>query len=428
MNQFVKDLYTRAGFTFLSVKNYDTAQKKISEVCSARIFNLRGKNMNRNFLSLAVAAQIILTGALYSSSANAAPRCSIRTLVEESASAPATASGFTVSKLDGVEKIKLKAATITKLKKVFDKRGYELEATTIKEVIEGAADLIKGRARGPSIERANKMAEIGREILAAAKSDLNPAQTKMVTYMIAESVLRLEAIKMTEYKPTDDLPVFKKQSTVHINKFHDLAESYVDGTSLYADMSQDGGFLGWVEIRGLYSNNSWAIGLRHHDMYHLFYSYGHPYYLAINLHTSRSINDRRYLMVSSLWEAVDTFRTGYESSIANYFKRQGMTAEEGMLFIGSATQAELDAIDQAIGTTDSINSAEELSYSKGWRPVKTKFGRGTTNYNEKTYNAEIEAYINESIKRLKVRGNQKYGNYHRQGPGIAIPADESAIP
>ena len=385
------------------------------------------KLLKRNIFSVAITLQLALTGTLYSTNAEAAARCNVRSLVEESARAET--NGFNVSRLEGADKIKLKAPTITKLKKIFEKYGWELNATKISEVIEGAAGLIKGNSRSPSIQRSNKMAEIGREILKAASGDLNPAQTKMVTYLIAESVLRLETMKMSEYKTGAEVRVFTKQSTIHIDSFHDLTESYIDGTSGYADLPRDGdGLLSWTEIRGVYTNNSWIINLRNHDMYHVHYSYGHPYYLAVNLHTSRSINDRRYLIISSFWESVDTYRASYESSIANYFKNKNMTAEEGMLFLGSATEKELDQIEQDVGLASTVNSASELSYAEGYRPTKTKFGRGTTDYNQQTYNKEIEDYINESIKRLKKPGSEKYSNYHRRGPGVVGTVDEPAIP
>lgn len=384
--------------------------------------NVFGKNL----LSVFIAAQVILAGSLYSNSAEAAPRCSLRTLVQRSVEAEATP--IHLSNITGVDKIKLKAGTITKLKKVFSDAGYDLSATKLKEVIEGAAEMINGTSRTPSIERSSKMAEIGRKILTTVKTDLNADQNKAATFLVAEAVLRLETFKVSEFKARGELPVFKKKSTLHINKFNDLVESYVDGTGGYRDLPQDGGFLSWPEIRGLYSNNSWAIGLRDHDMYHLHYSYGHPYYLAINFHTSRSINDRRYAMISTLWEAVDTFRTGYESTIANYFKQKGMTAEEAMLYLGTASEKELDKLEESFGSYTQLTSLNELSYSGGWRPAKTKFGRNTTNYNEQTFAAEIQDFINDSIERMKNPNNKKYGNYHRRGPGVAGARDESAIP
>lgn len=383
-------------------------------------------NLSKNLFSAVITIQLLFVGSLFFNTAEAASRCSLRTLVEESARVES--NGFQVSRLEGIDKIKLKAGTIRKLKEVFDKNDWELNATKITEVIEGAAKLIKGKSRAASIARSNKMAEVGREILKTVHADLNEAQTKMVTYMIAESVLRLETMKITEFKAGEDLPVFKKKSTLHIDKIHDLVESYVDGTAGYRDLPQDGGFLSWVEIRGLYANNSWAIGLRNHDMYHLHYAYGHPYYLAINMHTSRSINDRRYAMASTLWEAVDTFRTGYESSIARYFNNKNMTAEEAMLFLGSATEKELDQVDAETGGYTQLNSLNQLSYAGGWRPVKTKFGRNMTSYNEATFLKEIAAFINTSIEKLKDSSNKKYANYHRNGPGVAAERDDSDIP
>lgn len=378
--------------------------------------------------STLIASQLLILGSLSYNTAEAARRCNIRTLIEEGSRSSVQSAGFRVSEIEGLGKIKLKASTVKKLKKVFEQEGWELNTSKIKEVIEGAANLIKGNSRSPSIERSNKMAELGREILKAASGDLNEAQTKMVTYLIAESVLRLEALKMSEFKDGEDLPVFKKKSTVHVNNIHELVESYIDGTSKYADLPQDGGFLSWVEIRGLYANNSWAIGLRHHDMYHLHYSYGHPYYFAVNMHSSRSINDRRYAMTSSFWESVDTFRTGYESSISRYFKDKNMTAEEAMLFLGSATEKELDQIDRDAGNHTVISSLPEMSYGRGWRPVKTKFGRDTTTYNEATFMRELADFINTSLVKLKDDNNRRYANYHRRGPGVVVEADESAIP
>lgn len=389
------------------------------------------KSINKPFVSAIITAQLILLGSLYTGQAEAARRCSIRTLVEDSARSESTASRsrFSINEIEGVDRISLKAATITKVKKIFEKKDWDLGSRKkIKDIIEAAASNVKGNSREASIERANKMAEVGREILKAIKSDLKKDQVMLVTYMIAESVMRLEAVKTTEYKAGPELPVFKKKSTIHINKIHDLVESYVDGTAGYRDLPQDGGFLSWPEIRGLYTNNSWSIGLRDHDMYHMHYSYAHPYYLAVNFQSSRSINDRRYIYISALWESVDTFRTGLESNIANYYKRKNMSAEEGMLELGSATEKELDAIERVVGAPDSVGSFNELSYAQGWRPTKTKFARRSTTVSEEVLLKELSDFINESKARMAVRSNSRYGNYHRLGPGNTVGRDQNTIP
>jgi hypothetical protein len=392
------------------------------------------KNFNKHLLSGALALQLAVLGSLAASQASAAPRCSLRDLfVPPTAVSTSTRTerpnSFSINKITGSDQISLKPETLLKIKQIFAESNLELRSTDLKGIIEEAAGSIKGRTRTPSIERANKMAEMGRKILAAAKGDFTgKPQKNLATYMVAESVLRLETFSIDEYKTGRADVVFKLKSVLHINKFNDMVESYVDGSDGYSDHPEDGGVLEWRQIRELYSNNSWIIGLKDHDMYHLHYSYGHPLYLAVNFHSSRSINDRRYLMISALWESVDTFTTSYESNIADYFRSKRMSSEEGMLFLGSATEKELDAVEEAIGSHTDVSGHEALSYSSGWRPTKTKFGRGNLNYTSDTFLAEITAYINDCYARLAMPAKKKYGNYHREGPGVSRARGQNSIP
>lgn len=384
------------------------------------------KNLKHNLLSAFVATQFLFTGVMYTSNAEAAARCSMRALLEQSSRA-AFESGFNLMTLSGVEKVKLKPSTVKKLAKIYEAEGLDLKTNKIKSILELAARSIKGESVTGSISQANKMAEIGRKVLETVKPDLKTDQVKMVTYMIAEAVLRLENFTITEFTTDRETAAFSKKSAVHIDKFHDLVESYIDNTAAYRDLPNDAGLLAWPEIRGLYSNNSWIIGIRHHDMYHLHYSYGHPYYLAVNLMVSRSVNDRRYMMISSLWESVDSFKATYERNIAYHMKDKGMTAEEGMVYLAGATEKELDAIDAAIGGVDQVNSSRELSYGQGWRPTRTTFGRGHLEYNDATFLSEINNYINESLKRMAKQGSERYVNYHRKGPGVTVEVSEDSI-
>ena len=105
-----------------------------------------------------------------------------------------------------------------------------------------------------------------------------------------------------------------------------------------------------------------------------------------------------------------------------------MSAEEGMLFLGSATEKELDAVERAVGAPDSVGSFTELSFAQGWRPTKTKFARRSSNVSEETLLKELSDYINESKARMAVRSNSRYGNYHRLGPGNTVDRDQNTIP
>lgn len=383
----------------------------------------------RSSLLFSAAVQIMLATTLFVTTADAAPRCSLRTLITRSAESVTTAN-FSVSEIVSVRGIRLKAATVTKIQALLATAGKPTTERTLKKLIETAASIHAPADGKPSIESASKMAELGRKILKEAKPDLTDPQYKAAQFMVGEAVMKMESIQLSEYKNSrSQMPVFRKKSTLHIDKFHDLTESYIDGTAFYRDLPQDGGFLSWPEIRGLYTNNSWAIGIRHHDMYHLHYSYAHPYYLAVNMHSSRTINDRRYSMISTLWEAVDTFRTGYESELADYYRGKNMSVEEGMLDLATASNSDLDRIERKVGKyQDEMNNLDELAYSQGWRPSKTRFGRDRIVTDSQIYHDEIRDYINESIRRMARPGSSKYGNYHRLGPGNTSSTDQNRIP
>lgn len=385
-------------------------------------------SLNKKIFSALIASFLFAgTLTLSQNSMAAAGRCAALFGVE----APATtSSNFTINEILGSDKMRLRQNSVRNLRKAFTKAGLEFQEATLPKIIESAASQIKGRSRTGSIERSNRMAELGREIVKATRGDITTkAQKKMLTYMIAESVLRLESFRITDYKPDTANSVFKQPSVFHITDFHSLVKSYIDGTKKYTDLPAEGGVLDWLDIRNLYANNSWIIGIKDHDMYHLHYSYGHPYYLAVNMHSSRTINDRRYMMISALWESVDNFRTGYEESISSYIRGKGMSTEEGMLFLGSATEKELDSIDAEIGTARSeIYNYDQIAYGSGWRPLKTRFGRNTTNYNESTFLREMTDFINESLRLMQNPANKKYYNYHRNGPGSNSSRDENTIP
>lgn len=338
---------------------------------------------------------------------------------------------FRINEIRGVSDITLSDRTLASLRRIFQTAGLQLNQTSIHRIIESAAAQIKGNSRNGSVERADRMATLGRQIMRALNAELNTRAKKYaVNYLIAESVLRLESYKISDYQPDTNDSVFSGQNTVHITDFHSIVRSYIDGTSTYANMNVSGplAVLSWSKIRQLYANNTWQIGIKHHDMFHLHYAYGHPYYLAVNFHTSRSINDRRYILASALWESVDTFRTEFEKAAANYFRDRHMSPEEAMLFLGSATSRELTAIETYIAErTDDTDYVNQISFSEGWRPILTTFGRNHTDYSESTFLAEVNQFINQSLGLMSDPSQRRYINFHRDGPGQTSNTDQNMI-
>lgn len=328
---------------------------------------------------------------------------------------------ITVSQLDDSASLHMRPQSFYKIRKIFKENGIELKTSSIKRAIEAAVQKISSAKQEPSLENSEKMALISRKMLEILKPEMTDKQHMMTNYLLAEAVLKLETIDHSNF--TGQIPhVFADTAVLKISQFNKFVESYIDGTDLYKNLTSTAGLLQWPDIRSLYASNQWIIGLKNHDMYHLHYSYGHPYYLAVNLMASRTINDRRYYMISSLWEAVDGFTSGYESKIARHFGILKMSPEQGMLFLATATNSEMTALEESIGKASSSNSYYELSYENGWRPTATTKGSDTS-----TYFKEIETYLNIALKNAKDDTKLKYRNYHRKGAGASVEVDENHV-
>jgi hypothetical protein len=303
--------------------------------------------------------------------------------------------------VDGRDSLKVSGALSKAVDALFLEFGIELQTKNLAEALEGAAEVLRNGKTAPSLETSEKMAKLGEKLL--------------------KLVLKLERIPLQKYAPTNEKPeIFEDSGVLHVKDFHRYVESYIDGTALYKNKNSTAGIIGMGEIRHLYSNNSWILGFKDHDMYHLHYSYGHPFYLAINFMASRSINDLRYTMISSLWESIDDTQYGYERSIAQYFKRKRMTPQEGMIYLARASQATLKRINNSIGDSYGDYNLARVAYDNGqgaWKPVPVKFGRTTYVVDPDTYDQELADFINKSLALKQDAGKKKYTNYYRKRTG-----------
>lgn len=342
---------------------------------------------------------------------------------------------FKIKSVGDVDQIKLSQQSLKQIKNVLDDLNLSSKSTKIKNIIEVVANhfdkmvIHKVGDIPAAIKKSDGMAEAGQKILSIVKSELNPEQFKTVQYVVAESVMRIESIKIEKFvKEAPKVFENSAENILHVDQFLDYVQHYVDGSRKYTTSFERVGLLDWQDIRHLYSNNSWIIGIKDHDMYHLHYSYGHPYYLAVNLLSSRSVNDRRYILISALWESVDNFRSRYENRVANYFQNKNMTAEEGMLELGTASEEMLTRFESEIGATDSMGYTDDVSYGSNWKPAKHKFGRATEFNSETDYVKEINSFINDSKRRTALPENAKYKKYHRLGPGQVVETSQENIP
>lgn len=381
----------------------------------------------KTFFFLLLATAISVT--IFTNQAEAARTCRVVADGER-------AGAVELQKIRGSESLLLKGATHKKIKALFVRSGVELTTKKVTEALIILGEHIKNGSDEPSLAKAEKLAKILNKFYDLAAEDFTKDQKLMFGYLVGESVLKMERLQLKKFKKTDTPEVFSSGGVLHIKDFHKIVESYIDGTALYRNLSSSVGFIDWPDIRHLYSNNSWGIGLRDHDLYHLHYAYGHPYYLAINFMSSRGINDRRYTMISALWESVDTNQTMFESKMSEYFKQKNMTPQEGMIYLARATKEMLDEVEGITAETNSgTNSyynetANEIAVEKnigvnsGWQARLVKFGRTGVAEDIEVYDKELEKFINKSLQIRADKANKKYYNYHRKGPATTSATDE----
>lgn len=338
-----------------------------------------------------------------------------------------------LQKIKGSDKLVLKGATLTKVKALFEQNGVDLTTKKITEALVAISEHIRNGSDEPSLVKSEKLAKFVNKFYELTEGDFSKDQKLMLGYLVGESVLKMERLPLKKFKKNSAPDVFTKEGVLHIKEFHKYVESYIDGTLLYKNLSDEVGFLEWPDIRHFYSNNSYAIGLRDHDMYHLHYAYGPPYYMAINFMTARGINDRRYAMISAYWEAVDTNQTGFESKMSRYFRDKNMTPQEGMIYLARATNKILDDV-EGLGSENTnsyydqsavdVASSYNIGVNSGWQARLLKFGRTTAPDDLAIYDKELENFINKSLEKRANTANKRYYNYHRKGPGKTSATDE----
>ena len=384
------------------------------------------KVLVKSLFSLALVAGLSITG--FVQRADAARSCRVATNGER-------AGEVVLQKIRGSESLAMKPTTYTKVKALFSEHGVELSSKKITEALVAMGEHIRNGSDEPSLVKSEKIAKVLNKFYDLAVGDFSKEQKLMFGYLVGETVLKMERMQLKKFKKTGTPEVFSQSGAVHIKDFHKMVESYIDGTALYRNLGSDVGFIAWPDIRHLYSNNSWGIGLRDHDLYHLHYAYGHPYYLAINFMNSRGINDRRYAMISAFWEAVDTNQTSFESGMSAYFQGKNMTPQEGMIYLARATKEMLDEVEgitsQSTGNNYSYgrNALEvartyNIGVNSGWVPRLVKFGRTSVPEDIEVYDKELEKFINKSLQLRADTANKRYYNYHRKGPGKTSATDE----
>ncbi len=243
-------------------------------------------------------------------------------------------------------------------------------------------------------------------------------------YFFTEHVMKLERIPDSEIVNASS--IFSKNPTfnfISVKEIVPWVNSFIKNEGVYPESASHSGVIGWPEIRDTLAQGIWLSELKPHDMKHLRFSMNHPYFIATVYRAARSGNDLRYMTISGLWESVDTFRTTYESNIAKYFKQKGMALEEAILFLGTATQAQLKEVHDAAGGDAGYTRRADITYGT-WKikalPGSLKARQGSDSFDE-----NINTMIREIKKAVKESPEGYYNYRNSSGPTNGSQHDPS---
>ena len=297
---------------------------------------------------------------------------------------------------------------VQKAKDLAEKYGVEdFDGKNYVDLVDQVYRNIGTQRNFKALAGAEKMAKFGMELdelLVGVPSDVRQATWFNVGYAVndLEGFTESELIKSS-------VNVDKMAGLVELDQYPSYVKGYVDGKPPYTNHVgwNTGSVLQIGEYRDVVSHNLWPLWLQPHDMLHVHFAYGHPKAVAVYFKATRSKNPKRFVMMAGMYEGVDTVQYTHEAALGLYFSQtMKMGLEDSMLWIGKASDAELDRVISDAG----IDISSFVSDLDGWVP-KSKVGyKGRTG---EELDHEIFDFVRKSEKALSDPTKAKYTNYHR---------------
>ncbi len=270
------------------------------------------------------------------------------------------------------------------------------------------------KARSTDLKKGNAMATFGLgvdKLLKDADSELRRA----VWFTVGYAVTDLESFKESEYlKAPQTHPVIsERKGLVHFDQFGDYAKGFIDGKAPYSNHKGwgEGSVIGVKEYRDIVMYNIWPVWMKGHDIFHVYFSYGHSKGTSLVFKSARGKNTRRFVMMAGIFEAVDDVQYRHEQRLAGYFEKKKIGLHDALLWVAKAPQAELDAIVAELGL-DTLEQGEFEAALEGWIPSTNKdYKHGLTGIG---LNEETIDYVATTDRLSKKPAEQHYMNYHRR--------------
>ncbi len=309
----------------------------------------------------------------------------------------------TIISLGVIDNVQLEGADQSALNNLADQNG--VPRGSVKQVL-SAIYMKIALQPGDPLAKSEQMAAAAQPLLQHISS-LSENDRSNVQLAVGTCVLRLEEFQHEDFVPRQ---VTANYPILHYKDYAEWVKSFVAGTAPYAN-AQPGGLLNITDIRDFMSQNYWPVGMRPHDTRHVHYAVGHPQGVVLTLESARSRNLMRHRLMGALYESVDTIQYGYERALSQYFRAKGMTIDQGLLYVSTATQAQINEL-VAVANTDSSFMFHANSV-QNWVPATDNQydGMGVTGTG---LEAESDAFIREMARLKQNPANRPWMNYNYQ--------------
>ncbi|MEZ4743342.1 MAG: hypothetical protein R3B45_13000 [Bdellovibrionota bacterium] len=287
-------------------------------------------------------------------------------------SKPFDSSIFAFKQLDFVKDVKIPESKLSEVSAAASDLGVNFNGNTYAELLEDVSKALDA-SEGTPLEKGDKMSRFVAR-LDGSLNELPKNKRLHVQYLQAISVLRLEAYPKSAWvsvKKAEFETVGLK--ALNFDDYKVWTKAYLKNEDPYKSLNPvpyGGGVLSYKKIREMIALNTWPVDLKPHDMTHVHYYYGHPQAGATYFDAARSMNHKRYFILSGFFESVDTTQYAWESALARHFKEKNFTIEEASFYISRATDEQLDEIMTNNTVANQFNSW--MSEFKDWQPVYTK--------------------------------------------------------
>ncbi|MEK6627246.1 MAG: hypothetical protein AABY53_01365 [Bdellovibrionota bacterium] len=266
-------------------------------------------------------------------------------------------------------------------------------------------------------EKSTKIAKLYSEVFKPMINEFEMEQQKPAKFTFAKAIIDIESFKPTEFTENGALALTgKRMLYAHVGDFYEMTKSYIEKTAPYTEVPINGrSVLVFKDIRDIESHNYFPLEFKGHDARHMHYSTGHPYSIGLVWSAARTKNHIRYILVSGLFEGVDTAQYGWERNITNHFREKSLNLEEALIEIGLMNQIELTELATKTAAIGKLTDFESWTpTNNGIFTVQGRSGKGL--------NAELSTAMEKLFLVLKNPEESKYTNYSRD-PFSSIPTE-----